>query len=53
MQNVARRQDLASLADYAVLLALVRETFVLGWQKAEDLKVRTFSWAARMAKNFS
>jgi hypothetical protein len=45
MPNAARREDLASLADYPVLLARVRETFVIGQQKAEELKVQTH-WAA-------
>jgi endonuclease YncB( thermonuclease family) len=45
MANLARREDLASLADYPVLLARVRETFILGQQKAEALKVQTY-WEA-------
>jgi hypothetical protein len=51
MPNVARRTNLASLADYPVLLTPVRETFVLGQQKADELKVQTYweptvSWRA-------
>jgi len=48
MPNAARREDLASLADYPVLLARVRETFVLGQQKAEELKVQTYWEAGRL-----
>jgi hypothetical protein len=42
MPNVARRTNLVSLADYPVLLTRVRETFVLGQQKADELKVQTY-----------
>lgn len=48
MPNAARREDLASLADYPVLLTRVRETFVLGQQKAEELKVQTYWEAGRL-----
>lgn len=48
MPNTARREDLASLADYPVLLARMRETFVLGQQKAEELKVQTYWEAGRL-----
>ncbi len=48
MPTVARREDLASLADYPVLLTRVRETFVLGQQKAEELKVQTYWEAGRL-----
>lgn len=41
MPNSARRADLAGLAEYSVLLSRVRQTFVLGQQKAEQLKVQT------------
>jgi hypothetical protein len=48
MANAARREDLTSLADYPVLLARVRETFILGQQKAEELKVQTYWEAGRL-----
>lgn len=48
MPNTARREDLASLADYPVLLTRVRETFVLGQQKADELKVQTYWEAGRL-----
>jgi len=48
MPNAARREDLASLADYPVLLTRVRETFVLGQQKADELKVQTYWEAGRL-----
>jgi hypothetical protein len=48
MPHVTRREDLASLADYPVLLTRVRETFVLGQQKVEELKVQTYWEAGRL-----
>jgi hypothetical protein len=48
MPNVTRRDDLARLAEYPVLLTRVRETFVLGQQKAKELKVQTYWEAGRL-----
>jgi len=48
MPKPARRKNLAGLADYPVLLARVRETFVLGQQKIEELKLTTYWEAGRL-----
>jgi hypothetical protein len=48
MPKPVRREDPANLADYPVLLTRVRETFVLGQQKAEELKVQTYWEAGRL-----
>lgn len=49
MPNVPRRQDdRAGLANFPVLLARVRETFIIGQQKAEELKVQTYWEAGRL-----
>jgi len=45
MQNAARIRKPASLAHYSVLLARVRDTFVVGQRKIDELKVQTY-WEA-------
>jgi len=48
MPSALNRTKASNLADFRVLLDRVRETFVLGQQKIEELKVQTYWEAGRL-----